>query len=558
MLSYNHLKIQTTPHGMACLLGMVLLASWPTLSCSALPTLPTLPQATVDTTYSQPLGKTVTVNAGGDFQAALNNAKLGDTIVLQAGATFTGPYTLPNKTTGSGWIYVRSSNYSNLPSPGNRVAPTDVTNMPTIVVGANVGGAVQTASNANHYRFIGIEFKPVSGQLVTELVQIGNGETSTALLPHDIIIDRCYIHGDPTIGTRRGVEMDGNSVAVVDSYVSSFMQVGYDTQAVWAYNSSGPFKIANNYLEAAGENILFGGADPVIPNAVPSDITITGNYLFKPIAWMSVSPAWSVKNLLELKNAQRVLIKGNQLENNWPSSQNGFSVLFTPRNQDGNAPWSVVQDVTFVFNNLVNLAQGINILGQDDIHTSQPSSRVLIQNNVIGVSGLGNGAASLFQILHGMSNLTIDHNTALITASTTTSPNSKLASLDELPQNDQFAFTNNIVSLGVYGFFGSGKGVGTAALNAYFTNWTFTNNAIIGANVSSQYSANNYFPSSTTAVGFVDYTNGNYALASTSPYKNAGTDAKDLGADLKAFANAITGVAGSGVLTPPTGLKVLP
>jgi len=95
-------------------------------------------------------------------------------------------------------------------------------------------------------------------------------------------------------------------------------------------------------------------------------------------------------------------------------------------------------------------------------------------------------------------------------------------------------------------------------LNAYFTNWTFTNNAIIGANLSSQYPANNYFPSSTTAVGFVDYTNGNYALASTSSYKSAGTDGKDLGADLNAFASTITGVAGSGVLTPPTGLKVLP
>ena len=558
MLSCHHSKTQATPTTLACLLGAVLLASWPSLSRSALPTLPSLPQATVDTTYSQPLGNTITVNAGGDFQAALNNANLGDTIVLQAGATFTGPYTLPNKTTGSGWIYIRSSNYSNLPAPGNRVAPTDVGNMPTIVVSANVGGAVITASNAHHYRFIGIEFKPITGQSVTELVQIGNGETSIALLPHDIIIDRCYIHGDPTMGGRRGVEMDGNSVAVVDSYISGFMQVGYDTQAVWAYNSPGPFKIANNYLEAAGENILFGGADPAIPNAVPSDITITGNYFYKQLAWMSVSPAWTVKNILELKNAQRVLIQGNLLENNWQASQNGFSVLFTPRNQGGTAPWSVVQDVTFTLNTLKNLGQGINVLGQDDINTSQPTNRILIQNNIIGVSGLGGSAGALFQVLHGMSNLTIDHNTAFITAPTTTAPNSKLASLDELPQNNQFAFTNNIVSLGVYGFFGSGMGVGTNALNAYFTNWTFTNNAIIGANVSSQYPANNYFPSTTTAVGFVDYTNANFALAPTSPYKNAGTDGKDLGADLNAMAKAITGVAGSGVLTPPTGLKVLP
>ena len=42
-------------------------------------------------------GGVVTVNAGGDLQAAINNAQPGDTIVLQAGATFTGNFVLPDK-----------------------------------------------------------------------------------------------------------------------------------------------------------------------------------------------------------------------------------------------------------------------------------------------------------------------------------------------------------------------------------------------------------------------------------------------------------------------------
>ena len=41
----------------------------------------------------------------------------------------------------------------------------------------------------------------------------------------------------------------------------------------------------NNYLEAAGENVLFGGTDPTVTNLVPSDILLRRNHLFKPFEW---------------------------------------------------------------------------------------------------------------------------------------------------------------------------------------------------------------------------------------------------------------------------------
>ena len=110
-------------------------------------TLPELPRSFMDTAYSPPTGNTITVNAGGNFQTALNNAQLGDTIVLQAGATFTGTFNLPNKTSGSGWIYIQSSAYASLPPPGSRVSPVHAAMMPKIVVAANVGGAIQTVLN---------------------------------------------------------------------------------------------------------------------------------------------------------------------------------------------------------------------------------------------------------------------------------------------------------------------------------------------------------------------------------------------------------------------------
>ena len=69
---------------------------------------PELPRVFLDTTVVPPTGTTITVSAGGDLQAALNAAQPGDVITLQAGATFTGPFTLPNKA-GTGWITVRTS-----------------------------------------------------------------------------------------------------------------------------------------------------------------------------------------------------------------------------------------------------------------------------------------------------------------------------------------------------------------------------------------------------------------------------------------------------------------
>src|SRR5262250_413788 len=69
---------------------------------------PEPPRVFLDTTYVAPAGKTINVAAGGDVQAAIDQARPGDVIKLQAGATFTGNFQLPNKN-GSDWIVIRSS-----------------------------------------------------------------------------------------------------------------------------------------------------------------------------------------------------------------------------------------------------------------------------------------------------------------------------------------------------------------------------------------------------------------------------------------------------------------
>lgn len=528
--------------------------------------LPELPRVFLDTTYVPPTGATIIVQASGDFQAALNTAQPGDVITLQAGATFAGPFTLPNKT-GTGWIIVRTgAPDSSLPPPGTRVDPSHGNVMPKVVVGPGVGGAIQTQSGAHHFRFVGVEFRPVPGSFVTNLVELGSGnETSETALPHDIIFDRCYIHGEPVIGGRRGIALNGKSLAVVDSYLSDFKEVGADSQALLGWNGPGPFKIVNNYLEAAGENVMFGGADPSIPNLVPADIEIRHNYFFKPLSWRIGDPsyagtAWAVKNLFELKNARRVLIEGNIFNQVWVHAQTGVALLLTVRNQNGTAPWSVVEDVTIRRNIIRHAGAGFNVTGTDNLQPSQQTKRVLIQDILLDDISAANWGAwgRHFLILNslstGISDLVIEHVTGFSDTAIAHTGD------DPVQAHTGFILRNNIFQKKAYGFAGNGTSEGSSTLNTFYMSPVATKNALIGSNAADWSSyPGNFFPATENDVGFVDFAGGNYRLAASSPYKNAGTDGKDLGADIDAIAAATAGVlAGIPVVLPiaPTGLTV--
>ena len=491
-----------------------------------------LPTATVDVTMPVLAGKHTPVKSGDDLQAAIDAAQPGDTLELEAGATFTGPFTLRAKT-GSDWIVIRTATPDEqFAAPGTRVSPALAPKMAKIVASST---PITVEKGAGHYRLIGLEVTATAGKYINSAIDLTVQTTSDADLAHDIVIDRVYLHGDP-IGARRGVALNAKSSAVIDSYIAGFREQGADSQAIAGWTGPGPYLVANDYLEGASENIMFGGSDPSIQNLVPSDIEICGNYMKKDVAWMG--GGWVVKNLFELKNAHRVLATGNVLEYNWADGQVGFAVLLTPRNQDGAAPWSGVEDVTFAYNIVRHTGSGFNALNSDNDNPSQGLARALVQNNLwddIDSTKYG-GQGRDFQYVYGApggTDLKIDHNTS------TMAQNASFTLGDTAKYGANTIFTNNIVAHGSYGVFGGGQGEGKVALDYYLTSYAFDHDAIFGGGNSTAYPTGNFFPASQADVGFAT----DWSLTSASPYKNAGSDGKDLGADIAGVLAATKGVA---------------
>jgi hypothetical protein len=583
--------------------------------------------------------QTVHVSQGGDLQAALDSAGAGDVIMLEAGAVFAGNFSLPYKE-GSDWITIRSSaDDAELPSPAARLTLSYVNHLPKII-SPNSAPALRAEAGAHHYRLVGLEFTIAPDVMLNYgVIRLGEGDEAEALLlPRDLIIDRCYVHGHAMADVSRGIALNSASTEVINSHVSDIHGIGFDTQAIAGWSGPGPFRILNNYLEAAGENVLFGGADPRIPQLVPADIEFRFNHCAKPLSWKegilgrpdgvvalgglapgrltpaatyyyrisargragyssvatsaasddvavtlapdqtstnitwnpverateyyvyrtsdeptsptrtwlfdkTTSPSlndvgdfasppgpmppetatrWSVKNLFELKNARRVLIEGNLFENNWVDAQSGFAILFTVRNQDGDAKWSVVEDVTFTNNVVRHSAAGINVLGRDNIHPSEQVSRVVISDSLFDDLGGGRwgGNGRFLQITETV-DVTVDHNTVFQTGNIITAYG--------VP-NQGFTFTNNIAAHNEYGIIGDGAGVGKRTLDQYFPAHSLKKNVIVGGS-SDTYPKKNFYPARLDDVGFVDRAAGNYRLADTSPFKNAGTKKSDVGAD---------------------------
>lgn len=507
----------------------------------------TLPQtlATDMPVAPAPGGSVISVGATDDLQAAIDRANPGDVIELAAGAVFTGNYILRAKPGSStSWIVIRPANTGALPAEGRRMTPAlaAAANLPRIQTNNN-SPAIATDPSAHHYRLVGLEITSVSSIGTTALVALGTddvgGQTTLAVVPHDLVLDRLYMHGTSTMRLRRAVALNSASSAVIDSYVSDCHEQGADAQAIMGWNGPGPFKIVNNYLEAASEIIMFGGGDPGIPNLIPSDIEVRHNHLSRPLSWKG--SAWLIKNLFELKSASRVLVEGNVMENSWMAAQDGTAIVLKSTNQSGTCTWCGTSHVTFRLNIVRNVGAAFNLAAHPEAFPVDPMHSVAVSDNVVSNINVGEftGSARAFLTQGGIADLSVTHNTVY----NETVPYAALVLMGSATeQMARFRFADNLTaSASNWGVFAD-VGTGTAALTAYAPGATLTNNVFAGNAGGSAYPSGNFFVPGVSDVGFTNPTAGDFSLLVASPFKGKATDGKDVGADISAVLAATNGV----------------
>ena len=483
-----------------------------------------------------PAARTIEVRAGGNLQKALDAARPGDTIQLEAGAQFVGPITLPNKGASAEWITIRTSTPdSALPSATTRIKPSDSPLLPKIVSPGGGEPALQTAVGAHHYRLVGIEIRTLEpSSMVYDLVKLGDSsaaQDSLDKVPHHLVLDRCLITAFPTQTLKRGVALNSAETEIKNSYIAGFKSQDQDAQAVAGWNGPGPFVIENNYIEASGQNLLFGGALPSISGLAPSDIVVRRNHFYKPLSWKPdeasyAGTRWVVKNLFELKSARRVMFEGNVLEHCWGDTGYG-AINLTVRGDSG--PQATLENVVIRNNVVRHTANVFNILGKDTVQPSRRGRGLEIFNNLFeDVGGKRWGGGGEFIKLSDLPDLSVNHNTVLNTGSTI---------IVYGPPLTGFVFTNNLVRHNSYGIIGQDHGSGTHTLKDFFPGAVVRRNIIVGADFSA-YPPDNFYPTKMEKVGL----DAGYRLRADSLYRAKATDGSNVGCDFDALHAATAGV----------------
>ncbi|MGA2425335.1 MAG: hypothetical protein ABSG07_15135 [Terriglobales bacterium] len=546
-------------------------------------------------------GKAIHLGANSDLAEALDGANCGDTLLLAAGGIYSMK-SFPRKNCDDHhYITVRTDTPdSKLPPQDTRISPAwaGVASLPGRPSFAQPAGGpaklmatisvkpVNGLEFGDHYRFIGIEWVPESDKKIERLLTPNGAD--------HLIFDRNWAHGIDGTELGHGLALWSSTyVAVIHSYFSGFnCPAGTgsctDATAVGGGNGDEPthtIKFVDNYLEASGENILFGGARAM---ATPEDIEIRRNHLFKPMFWNRSSPdhrepAPIVKNLFELKNAHRVLFEANYLENCWPGfSQVGAAILLTPQSmanrQTGvtNCPNCAVTDITirYVWIRKVNqVFQMANVLA-----TVKPSPGNSYSIHDVVAEGIAypecgktchgalnelNGAIGGSPAESVMHDVAIDH----ITFLSMSEPRNLMvikgppAKDPDTPQLHNITWTNTIADVGMWGLWPSGGSPeqncavfrGASPKSRLEACWK--SGSVFQGNVLAEGSAihgqppdwpdGNFMAGGLDSIGFVKFNrglDGDYHLAANSKFKGKATDGRDPGADVDAVLAGVRGV----------------
>lgn len=537
-----------------------------------------LPRVYIDSSYPDMTGANVYMVGPGqtysDIKSAWNAAVRPARIILKNGADLTplgGSGLNLGAKAGTGYVTIEAET---MPcAEGVRASPTAMAaaNAPKIRLD-NANAAVYFGSNCHHVRLMGFEVLPAASSppalsqwLInilpdnTQASNFGNG-ASYAELPHDITIDRCYVHGSSATDVKRGCQLDGNSIAVVDSYFSEIHHDDADANCFTSKLGQGPLKIVNNYVEATAENMLIGGSESPW-GVVPSDIEVRYNTFQKPIAWKGVY--FNLKTLVEFKCGVRVLIEGNDLLNNWEGNKGWYAPSFTFKtvNQNGGLqPWWRLSDVTVRHNRVQRSGGLVNYHPlPEGRKPATGAARLSIRNNLGAHMGeapaTGGGELRWMFALDGAprmgaTDVLFEHNTYV-------APNLGgtfvQAGSTAALEHERVIIRNNVAATGAnYPVNGEAMGYTDEVIAAFFAaSSSFSKNVVSAGQTELggppvARGADNIWLTNTTdgtypELHFTDLAGEDYSVTSASPAHAYATDGTDAGVNMTALLTALAG-----------------
>lgn len=487
--------------------------------------------------------RVVQVPAGGDLQAAIDAAAPGTTIALTPGATYEGNFVLRAKPgqTGENPVVIKTGGGNpQLPGADERVTPEHAPLLAKLR-SPNRQPVLRTEAAAKGWRLELLEIPPTQDGF-GDVIMLGTGAASQDSLekvPSDIVLDRIYLYGHPERGQKRGVALNSGRTAIINSHISGIRATGQDSQAIGGWNGPGPYRIENNYLEAASENFLLGGGDPRIEGLVTEDVVFRRNHLAKPVGWKNAG-RWVVKNLFQLKNARKVLVEENLMEYTWRDGQVGYAIVLSPRNQDGRAPWTTVQDVTIRRNVIRHAGGGMQIIGQDSNHPSGPTKGIRVEDNLfydIDAKQWG-GTGAFLLIGDGPTDVVIERNTVSQSGNIVMAYGGKKG---QPARAEGFVFRGNAIRHNNYGVHGADRAPGRDSLDGFFPGAVFTGNVIAGGRASLYPDGNRFVPADAFSRLFVAPEEGDFRPAPGGPLAVA--DGPGAGAAVEALARVVAKVA---------------
>lgn len=231
------------------------------------------------------------VTNGTNFQTALNSAVAGDRVILTAGATYDGSFTLADKSASSGSpVTITTDMAASLPN--RRIDPGDVSLMAKVrtLGGGAVGEVFHFSANASWWIIDGLEITDAAADTIV----INSLVYADLASVHDIVIKRCWFHNQET-GTdyyrsiRWAVQWEAVTLLFKWNYVKllGYYQLAMgagtftplDTMAIGCVGGK-DFEMNDNYVSVWYAGFFTGGGDtdPQNTATVTSSSTTSGTF----------------------------------------------------------------------------------------------------------------------------------------------------------------------------------------------------------------------------------------------------------------------------------------